>query len=51
MDKKIFLNRQEVNGLRNYTSEVGHGSDGRVFPYKKKYIIKLYRKFIYWIAP
>ena len=44
MDKKVFLNRQEVNGLRNYTKEVGHGSDGRVFPYKKKYLIKLYRK-------
>ena len=44
MDKKVFLTRQEVNGLRNYTKEVGHGSDGRVFPYKKKYLIKLYRK-------
>ena len=44
MDKKVFLTRQEVNGLRNYTKEVGHGSDGRVFPYKNKYLIKLYRK-------
>ena len=44
MDKKVFLTRQEVNCLRNYTKEVGHGSDGRVFPYNKKYLIKLYRK-------
>ena len=44
MEKKIFLTRQEVNDLRNYTKEVGHGSDGRVFPYKKNYLIKLYRK-------
>ena len=44
MEKKVFLTRQELNDLRNYTKEAGHGSDGRVFPYKKKYLIKLYRK-------
>ena len=44
MDKKIFLTDQELNELRYYANEVGHGSDGRVFPYKKEYLIKLYRK-------
>jgi len=44
MDNKVMLTKKEVNDLRDYTKEVGHGSDGRVFPYKKKYLIKLYRK-------
>ena len=44
MDKKIFLTEEELNQLRYYANEVGHGSDGRVFPYKKDYLIKLYRK-------
>ena len=44
MEKKIYLTDEELNQLKYLIKEVGHGSDGRVFPYKKEYLIKLYRK-------
>jgi hypothetical protein len=41
MDKKIFLTDEELNQLRYYANEVGHGSDGRVF-HTRKIILSSY---------